>query len=161
MKVWSFALEAGTDLDYQWPLVNFENGQYHLDAYGPNGFYRSFKGMRNEPLVEVSVSYDLKDPKNPKLILTINNHDKVKNLDLVLEDQAYGKALTEISINPNAEKIITLETNKSFGWYDYALKIKGNELFERRLAGRIETGLPSKTEPQIGNLSMDSGTFSV
>ncbi|WP_113922965.1 phosphocholine-specific phospholipase C [Cognataquiflexum aquatile] len=161
MKVWSFALEPGTDLDYQWPLVNFENGHYHLDAYGPNGFYRSFKGIRNEPLVEVSATYDLKDPKNPKLILTINNHDKVKNLDLILEDQAYGKAQTEISLNPNSEKTITLETEKSFGWYDYALRIKGNELFERRLAGRIETGLPSKTDPQIGNLSIESDTFSV
>jgi phospholipase C len=54
-----------------------------------------------------------------------------------------------------------LDTEKSFGWYDYALRIKGNELFERRLAGRIETGLPSKTDPQIGNLSIESDTFSV
>jgi phospholipase C len=78
-----------------------------------------------------------------------------------LEDQAYGKARTEINLNPNSEKTITLDTEKSFGWYDYALKIQNNESFERRLAGRIETGLPSKTDPQMGNLSIDSDTFSV
>jgi len=78
-----------------------------------------------------------------------------------MEDQAYGKTKTEISVNPNSEKTITLDTGKSFGWYDYALMIKGNEYFERRLAGRIETGLSSKTDPQIGNLSLDIDLFNV
>ena len=65
--------------------------------------------MRNEPLVEVNATYDLKDPKNPKLILTINNHDKVKTLDLVLEDQAYGKVRTEISLNPTSDGFLELD----------------------------------------------------
>ena len=60
-----------------------------------------------------------------------------------------------------SEKTITLDTEKSFGWYDYALKIQDNESFERRLAGRIETGLPSKTDPQMGNLIQDQDTFNV
>jgi phospholipase C len=117
--------------------------------------------MRNEPLVEVNATYDLKDPKNPKLNILIKNLDKARSLEFELEDQAYGRTKTALSVNPNSDKTITLETTKNFGWYDYALKIKGNETFERRLAGRIETGLPSKTDPQMGNLTLESDTFNI
>src|SRR5690606_19355331 len=35
---WDFAVPAGGSLTEQWPLEAFENGQYHLHLYGPNGF---------------------------------------------------------------------------------------------------------------------------
>jgi phospholipase C len=72
-----------------------------------------------------------------------------------LEDQAYGKPQSEIELKSMEEKTIALDTIKSFCWYDYALRIKGNNTFERRMAGRIETGLPSKTDPQMGNISIE------
>jgi phospholipase C len=42
--------------------------------------------------------------------------------------------------------------SKSFGWYDFSLKIKGNELFEKRYAGHVETGKPAKTDPFMGRV---------
>jgi phospholipase C len=45
---------------------------------------------------------------------------------------------------------IALDTGNSFGWYDFSVKIKGNTTFERRYAGRVETGAASKTDPLMG-----------
>jgi phospholipase C len=161
MKSWDFALEAGTELDYEWPLEKFENNQYHLEAYGPNGFFRSFKGEKGEIMLEVNTTYNISEPKNPQLIIHLENKDNSKTVHCLLEDQAYGKEMIAFSIKPKAKKTITLDTNKSFGWYDFSLKTKNDNNFERRFAGRIETGLPSKTDPQMGNLTLDNDTLIV
>ncbi len=154
LKSWDFALEAGTDLDYKWPMENFENGLYHLDAYGPNGFFRGFKGHKDENTLFVKTRYDFTDPKKPLLLLQILNNNAV-GLICQLEDQAYGKDRSEIELKSKEERTVVLNTDKSFGWYDYALRIKENDSFERKFSGRIETGLPSKTDPQMGNLSIE------
>lgn len=161
LKSWHFALEAGTELDFLWPLENFRDEKYHLDAYGPNGFYRGFRGRRGEPALEVNARYEVSNPTNPLLVLEFSNPDTSKGLTCLLEDQAYGKAQREIFLNAGEKKTIQLDTQKSFGWYDFALRIEGNDQFERRWAGRIETGLPSKTDPQMGNLSLEEGTVNV
>ena len=153
LKSWDFALEAGTELDYQWPLEYFVNNHYHLEAYGPNGFYSGFKGEKGELLLEVHTTYDTTDPKNPILLIHLENKENSKTIHCLLEDQAYGKELSAFSIKAKGKKTIITDTQKSFGWYDFTLRIKNNSNFERRFAGRIETGLPSKTDPQMGNLS--------
>ena len=43
-----------------------------------------------------------------------------------------------------------LNLNKSFYWYDISVKIKGNDIFEKRYAGRVETGRESKSDPAMG-----------
>lgn len=154
MKVWSFAIDADSELDYVWPLDNFQEGKYHLDAYGPNGFYRGFKGEKTEPLVELMVNYNIRDNKKPLLELEIKNMDPTLKLEFELQDQAYGKEKQHFQIEPLKSGSLSLDTSKSYGWYDYALKLPAFPDFERRFAGRIETGLPSKTDPQMGNLSL-------
>ncbi len=161
MKSWDFALEAGTELDYQWPLDNFENAQYQLEAYGPNGFFRGFKGEKGELLLEATAVYDISDPKNPQIVIHLENQDNSKTVHCSLEDQAYGNEMTEFSIEAKGKKTVRFDTQKSYGWYDFALRIKNESTFERRFAGRIETGLPSKTDPQMGNLTLDKDTFNV
>ena len=38
-----------------------------------------------------------------------------------------------------------------YGWYDFSVKIQGQEHFERRFAGRIEIGKDSYSDPFMGN----------
>ncbi|MFD2200807.1 phosphocholine-specific phospholipase C [Shivajiella indica] len=161
MKSWSFALEAGSEMDFSWPVQNFENNKYQLDAYGPNGFFRSFKGTNEEPLMEIVVFYDIRNKTNPQLILEIKNLEKNKVLKFELQDQAYGKAKQLFQIEPLKKHAMTLDTEKSFGWYDYALTIPGFPDLERKFAGRIENGNPLKTDPQMGNISISNISLNV
>src|SRR5690606_37198406 len=49
VRFWSFAVKAGDKVAYDWPLEHFENGLYHLQVLGPNGFLREFKGNAQDP----------------------------------------------------------------------------------------------------------------
>jgi len=45
---------------------------------------------------------------------------------------------------------ITSELHKSFGWYDFTVQVGSDASFERQLAGHVETGRDSMTDPAIG-----------
>ena len=42
------------------------------------------------------------------------------------------------------------DLTRSFGWYDFSIKLPGNYLFEKRFAGHVETGHVSKSDPAMG-----------
>jgi phospholipase C len=43
-----------------------------------------------------------------------------------------------------------LKLEKSFGWYDFTVEADGYSDFSRHYAGRVETGSPSRSDPQMG-----------
>src|SRR6185503_14926654 len=58
MRVWDYAVAAGEEVTDKWQLSEFENGNYHLCVYGPNGFLREFKGNSNDPTIELVCEYE-------------------------------------------------------------------------------------------------------
>lgn len=55
-------------------------------------------------------------------------------------------------LNKMDTKEMVLDLKNSFNWYDVSLKIKDNIHFEKRYAGRIETGDHSKSDPFMGRV---------
>jgi phospholipase C len=49
---------------------------------------------------------------------------------------------------------ITLDLSRSFGWYDFTVKVKGFNAFEQRFAGRVETGKTSFSDPLMGRVKL-------
>jgi phospholipase C len=47
---------------------------------------------------------------------------------------------------------MVLDLIKTYGWYDFTVKVKGNDSFEKRYAGRVETGKESFTDPMMGGV---------
>lgn len=153
MRTWAYAVKPGDTLNDQWQLDAFENKQYHLRVYGPNGFYREFKGDANDPQVEATVSYERnrlnKNLLTGNLIINLKNKDS-KAHTVTLTDSAYktGTKQQTLAAGTSANVVIALE--KSFGWYDLSLKINGAHQFEQRYAGRVETGKHSQSDPVMG-----------
>src|SRR6185437_2062575 len=54
----SYAVIAGDSLSDRWPVRSFENDIYHLRVYGPNGFFREFKGNAGDPDISVLCEYE-------------------------------------------------------------------------------------------------------
>ncbi|MES2419299.1 MAG: phospholipase C, phosphocholine-specific [Bacteroidota bacterium] len=152
---WSFAVKAGDKLSYDWPISSFENGNYHLRLNGPNGFFREFLGSRNNPLVKIEVNYE-KGKLNPAkltgnvIVNLINNDSKPQNF--IIKDNAYRASgiNKEVPAKSTAQVILNLE--KSYHWYDFSVKLKNDSIFEERFAGRVETGLATKTDPAMGRV---------
>jgi phospholipase C len=45
---------------------------------------------------------------------------------------------------------VAIDLSKTYGWYDISIKVKGNNTFEKRYAGKVETGIETFTDPLMG-----------
>jgi phospholipase C len=152
LRTWAYAVAAGDELKDKWAVNAFENGHYHLRVYGPNGFFREFGGDKNEPSINVRLKFEQNNGKpTGNIILQIVN-DANQEQTIIVTDNSYKAGTKEQGIDPASSKEITLDTGNSFGWYDISIKSKGNLSFERRYAGRVETGAMSKTDPLMGRV---------
>lgn len=153
----SYAVIAGSSLADSFPIQAFENGIYHLRIYGPNGFFREYKGKAEAPEVDVVCEYERSIRSVKKLTgnlaLKMTNLDPNRSCTIEIIDNAYkNKPIQKVlaATGKVEEPTIIWKLEKSFGWYDITIRIAGNNNFERRYAGRVETGKAGYTDPLIG-----------
>lgn len=127
----SYALYAGKELSH--PVA--ASGIYDYEIFGPNGFFRKFKGS-STPESEVIL---INNPSKSQVELIIKNGKKGS---LILEN-LYTKNKKAISILKQEEKIV-IDLAPFKGWYD--LKITSED-HSWHFAGRIETGKVSVSDP--------------
>lgn len=150
---WSFAVTAGDELDYQWPLKAFKNNSYKLHVHGPNGFYREFSGDANDPGLTVSTRIERKSltkgaTGNLEVLLTNNTSQEAS---IKLADLSYKTDLSVTKTIPAGEsQKVVIKLQGSHGWYDFAITTAAEGPYRQRFAGRIETGKESYTDPLIG-----------
>ncbi|SEN15624.1 phospholipase C [bacterium A37T11] len=155
VKTWSFAVKPGDKLTYRWPIDHFEESKYHLRVYGPNGFFRELKGHAADPMLVVTTIEDILFSNTRSATIRVGLQIKNladKTLHVVLKDHVYGNKPINRVIHRDEGADLWLPATKSFGWYDFSLFLDGEPLFERRFAGRVETGGPSKTDPFMGRI---------
>jgi phospholipase C, phosphocholine-specific, Pseudomonas-type len=151
---WGFAVRAGDTLQYSWPLEAFENGLYHLRLYGPNGFYREFKGSADVPEPEVRAEYELNARSGKPtgaIMLHLVNHVQ-QPVQVTIRDNAYKKKDIVKQVAGGAHVALKLSLKDSHGWYDFSVRVQGQEGFEKRYAGRVETGKESFSDPYMGRM---------
>ncbi|QNL50634.1 phospholipase C, phosphocholine-specific [Olivibacter sp. SDN3] len=156
VSVWSFAVSAGDELTYAWPLECFEHRLYHLRVYGPNGFFRELRGNTEDSLIETSAVYQ-RTKNSMKSQLSGNIDLRIKNkqpqmIRVRVKDHAYGNGVVTKEVGALGELTLPVNTEKSFQWYDFSVTIDGIDTFERRYAGRVETGKHSKSDPFMGRV---------
>ena len=152
----SYAVTPGNALKDSWALSDFENGQYHLCVYGPNGFFREFKGSANDPAIDINCNYERSSAG--KLSFTgnalVNSRPAgAASFEIGITDNAYKTASLSDALNAqHTTSSLLLDLSRSYGWYDFTVRIKGAPLFERRYAGRVETGKDSMSDPLMGQM---------
>jgi phospholipase C len=154
-RTWSYALTPGDNISDEWALNDFENSLYHLRVYGPNGFYREFKGNAQDPDLNADVQYQ-QDAAGKKLTGNIQigfSSGSATPLLVEVIDNAYKSApLTRAVYNAARFTPLVLNLQKSHCWYDFTIRVKGHTTFEKRYAGRVETGNHSFTDPLMGGV---------
>ncbi|PZX51411.1 phosphocholine-specific phospholipase C [Algoriphagus chordae] len=152
VKTWAFAVKSGDSISYEWPVSDFENGLYHLRVYGPNGFYREFKGSPQASNIEIAAKPLFKNNKaTEELELTIKN-TSASNLTLSVKDEIYLKLNKEIKLAAGKETSLKIDTKKHQGWYQITIATKENSELKFTYAGRLETGKDSISDPQMGGV---------
>jgi len=143
-----YMVQAGKQLEDGWAL---KNGQYDLWVLGPNGFHRAFKGDVTEKaqldaLPEIRVCME---ECAPRIFLKIR-HDGQQGADLTVKANAYLDGKTWQVKSAASETDVVLDMQSVHGWYDFSVTLNSGGSFERRFAGRIETGKDGYSDPFMG-----------
>ena len=145
---WTYTVEAGKSLSDTWDLAAGGRTTYDLSVYGPNGFFRAFKGRLTggaAAKVEVSSSYDR---SGRELTLVVANHGAAP-CRVSITDVYSGRSLGRM-VASGAGFRDQRSLRSSFGWYDLLVEVASDAGFVRRLAGHLETGEDSASDPAIG-----------
>ncbi len=127
----------------------FDTGgaSYDLSVLGPNGFLRAFAGGFANGSANLSVK-TIYDKGSGGIALVIHNHGS-SSARLQIVDAYSGKTTTH-HLPPHGGFTSFNDLRKSFGWYDFTLRVESDRTFHRQLAGHVETGRDSVTDPAIG-----------
>jgi len=145
---WRYTVEAGKSLKETFDLST-TSGVYTFDVYGPNGFVRKFAGnaaqtQSGKPsLPEVRTHYDV---ANGNVFLAFTNKGQ-GFARLTVIDNAYGARPRTIVVPGGAEIEEAWVLASSHHWYDLTVSSNEDSSYARRLAGHVETGRPSITDP--------------
>ena len=145
---WTYTVGSHDAVRDTWNFRARGETAYDLSVYGPNGFFRSVKGSladRGRANVVVEALYD---PDDNAIILDIRNRGG-RLRDLHITD-AYSGERTVHVVEPGAAVVRRFRLERSFGWYDFTLHTDTDPAFEQRIAGHLETGNDSMSDPQLG-----------
>jgi phospholipase C len=81
--------------------------------------------------------------------------DNLSTTDHTIEvtDNAYQSKPIKHILKASAKgDVLVIDLQKSYGWYDFSVKVSGNHSFTKRYAGRVETGKASYTDPYMGRV---------
>jgi len=143
---WSFTVERGKSLSNTWDLSP-AHGKYDLSVFGPNGFFRRFRGDTGRDGTDLDIDVRL-DDRDYALIVRVKNEGRESRR--VRIDNAYNEH-TSVEVVPRGrtlEKRISLKS--SYGWYDAAVRLSGDDDFLYRAAGHLENGEDSASDPAFG-----------
>ena len=156
---WRYTVEAGKSLNETFDLT-VTNGVYTFEVFGPNGFVRKFAGntqqataqnaqiaggygnnKRAEP--EVKVQYDV---ANGNVFLKFSNKGG-GIARLTVTDNAYGARARPVLVPAGAHIEEAWVLASSHHWYDLTVTSNDDASFSRRVAGHVENGRPSISDP--------------
>lgn len=139
-----YTVEAGKSLSDEWE-VEPDQGSYDLEVYGPNGYFQKFSGNINATeKSEISLDFNY---KKGGISVEINNLGNFLVLATITSNAYDYGGPWELKIATRKRKKMKWDLKSSGNWYDFSVKV-GKQCF-RRFAGRVETGLPSVSDPAM------------
>jgi phospholipase C len=142
-----YTVEPGKKLADKWNVAS----TYQLSVYGPNGFLRYFNGSVGSggAALDVRSNYDRRDDSG-SIEWRITNV-AAKQAEVSVLDAYTGESRTRM-LQPHERFEDELSLDQFHGWYDLIITVAGDPTFKYRLAGHVETGKDSFSDPALGGL---------
>jgi phospholipase C len=145
---WTYTVGVHDALADTWDFGAAHETAYDLSVYGPNGFFRAFRGSladRDRANLRVQTIYE---PARNTIVLEI--HNAGARLDDLHIDDAYAREHTVHRLASGERLTRRVALDRSFGWYDFTLRVDSDPAFRQQLAGHLETGNDSRSDPALG-----------
>jgi phospholipase C len=142
----TYTVEPGKHLTGTWNTTS----TYDLSVYGPNGFQRSFRGSigSGSAVLDVVSSYGTQG--HGSIVLNIANQTSAGR-DISVLDAYTGKSVSQ-HLQPDQKLNDKLPLDQFGGWYDLIVTVSGDASFKYQLAGHVETGKASISDPAMGGV---------
>jgi phospholipase C len=135
-----YTVGSGDNLEETIPVPA---GAFELGVYGPNGFFRGFKHT-DAPNVAPGISVAaVAEEETGTMVFEIHNTTP-ELITVVMSDNAYGHAARHRVLGPNETYRERWDLTSDHHWYDLTVTACG---FAWRVAGHVETGKPSFSDP--------------
>ncbi len=145
---WTYTVGPDAELSDSWNIEANGQSAYDLSVYGPNGFMRAFKGSisgQNKANLHIRSVYDA---ERCSITLEIENRGVESCKVNILNAYTKETVVSELEAGEKLVKNWSLE--KFFGWYDLVIEVNSDSSFQQRIAGHVETGEDSMSDPAIG-----------
>jgi phospholipase C len=146
----TYTVEPHKDLADSWSVAGIGASTYDLSVYGPNGFYRAFKGSvsgLHRAQLEVQASYN---DDGSEIALEISN--RTSQLTKVGMFNRYTAKKTKLVLGPGDTDSKSWSLTQTSGWYDLTITVDGDDQFQYQAAGHLENGEDSISDPIMGGL---------
>ncbi len=151
---WYYTVEAGKRIEreaWYWSTTN-----YHLSVAGPNGFLREFGGSLAAATATGGARPEAwlnADPLAGAVDVVLSNAEGARAATFRVADNAYGRAATSHTVAAGQQLTVRVPVSASYGWYDLSVSCDFDSTYLRRMAGRVENGQASRTDPVLGRAS--------
>ena len=143
----TYTVQPKAEIVDNWPLASSTGGNYHLSVYGPNGFFRAYRGKSAGPFSVNLQSVIMYNPSQYGITLQTENLGSVscqlqaKNL--------YDNEIVNCMLEPDQVFERFWSLHMLFGWYDLLISVESDSSFQQQFAGHLETGNASRTDPHM------------
>ena len=140
-----YTVDAGAVLHGAWPAE--ASAAHDLWVLGPNGFHRHAIGVAQDDALRVAARSDTKDGA---IALTLTNPGATARR-VEIRPMAYAGMLAarDIALAPGQSVVVRWPLAETSGWYDLAVRLPDEPGFLRRLAGRVESGRDTISDPAM------------
>jgi phospholipase C len=142
----NYTVEPGKQLSGTWNVAS----SYDLSVYGPNGFVRYFKGSVASGAAALEVRSSCGTEDHGSIGWKITNV-AANNATVSVLDAYTGNKVTRL-LQPHETFEDEWSLHQFYGWYDLIVTVAKDPTFEYRLAGHVETGRDSFSDPALGGL---------
>ena len=146
VPVRNYTVEPGKQLADTWSTAP----SYTLSVFGPNGFIRNFAGSSGPGAAALDIRSNYITAGVGSIGWSITNIATTKATVSVL-DAYSGKEVTRL-LEPRQTFADECSSPDFLGWYDLIVTVTQDPAFRYRLAGHVETGRDSFTDPALGGL---------
>jgi phospholipase C len=122
---------------------------FDVGVRAPNGFLREYRGSvaQGRAQLEVRMAYG---PEGKTIVLDVRNTG-TQTADVRVRDR-YRLQTIVATLAAGESTKLHANVEASFGWYDIVVGVGGDDAFRQRLAGHVEDGHASVSDPAMAGL---------
>jgi phospholipase C len=142
---WTYTVEPKKHLSDTWAIDGSGQTTYDYSVFGPNGFFRGFRGGNQATSAKLEVKLDASDCG-----VTLELKSACAQEATVRIYDAYAKRTVTQRLGRGRSLVWHFDLEESHGWYDLTVTVDNDGSFLQRLAGHVESGRDSASDPAFG-----------